>query len=453
MQEETIMALSQVGQRRKRIEGLDQVTGVTKYSGDVYFPNTLHCKALHSPLPHAKILNMDTSKAEKIKGVEAVITSKDFPELFYGHAIPDRPVLAYQKVRHVGELMAVVAARDVETAAEAVEQIKVDFEELPAIYDPRDAMKPDAIKIHDQGNIIPFYRLETPEPPEPGEDYAWWQRRQIRWGDVEEGFKKADKIYEHTFTTPMQEQLPIEPHVGLASLDGTGKLTIWTCSNMIFWHARDVTRLLHLPFAKVRMINLISGGGFGGKNDTTVEPHIGLIAMRTGKPVRWAWTTEEEFTTSTVRHPYIMTMKTGAMKDGTIVAKKMTSISDGGAYAEAGTWVMDKHCIIGAGPYHIPNVWVDGYVVYTNKQPGSALRGFGVAQATFAAESQMDIIAEDLGLDPFEIRMKNAMRDGDTTFTGQKLRSVAIGGVLEKAKEISHWQPLDWNAWKKEVAK
>jgi nicotinate dehydrogenase large molybdopterin subunit len=447
------MALAEVGQRRKRIEGIDQVTGASKYAGDVYFPNMLHVKGLHSPLPHAKILNIDTSAAMKVTGVEDVITAKDFPVLMGGIHVVDQPQLADGKVRYKGELVAAVAARSVEAAAEAVEKIEVEYEELPAVFDPREAMKPGAPQVHDQGNIVPFYPGAPAEPPEPGQEYAWWQRRQIRFGNIEEGFKKADRVYEHTFATQMMEHAVLEPHVATAMIDGRGKLTVWTCSQMVFWHARDVTKHLQLPYAKVRLINTGTGGGFGGKNETTIEPHVGLIAMRTRKPVRWAWTTEEEFLTSSVRHPYFMTYKTGAMKDGTIVARQHTSISDAGAYAFAGTWVMDKHCIVGKGPYNIPNVWVDGYVVYTNKQPGSALRGFGVAQATFAGESQIDIIAEDLGIDPFEIRLKNAHRPGDTTVTGQKMEAVAMVPVLERLKAMTGWPELNWEAWRKEVAK
>ena len=214
---------------------------------------------------------------------------------------------------------------------------------------------------------------------------------------------------------------------------------------MIFCHAPDTAAILGLPNSRVRMIAPALGGGFGGKNDTTIEPHVGLLAMKTRKPVRWAWTTEEEFTTSSCRHPYIMVHKLGMMKDGTFVAKQITDISDCGAYTQWGLYQVDKHAFVGGrGPYRTPNYRCDTYLVYTNKQPGSAMRGFGVNQAAFATESQIDIAAEDLGIDPLEIRLKNALRDGDTPATKQTMDAVGEVPVLDKLKELSNWQAKDW---------
>ncbi len=417
----------EVGQRRPRIDGVQNVTGSRKYVDDMKLPNMLECKGVYSKHPHAKI-KVDTSKAEAVPGVAAVITGKDFPHNLYQEYIPDHPCLAEGKVRYIGEWIAVVAAETLEIAQEAAELIDVQYEELPALLDPRDAMKPGAISIHDQfpDNIVPYT-----------EDI---NRCQIRSGDVEKGFAEADHIFEHTFSVPVQEHAYLEPHAALAQMDDSGKLTVWSITQMPFFHAGDTAGALKLPLSKVRLIAQQSGGAFGGKNAPSLEPHVGLLAMKTKRPVKWAWTLEEEMQCWDTRHAYVMTHKTGVTKEGKITAKQIEAICDNGAYIIWGTMQMHKHGILGCGPYRVPNYHFDGYVVYTNKQPGGAMRGFGIAQATWASDAQMDIMARELGIDPLEFRLINCLKDGDLGQTGCRLRAVGIEQCLRKAAEMSGWQ-------------
>ncbi len=418
----------EVGQRRPRIDGLQNVTGARKYVDDIYLPNMLFAKGVFSRYPHAKLIKVDTSKAEKVPGVRAVITGKDFPHNKYQEYIPDHPCLAEGKVRYIGEWIAIVAAETQEIAEEAAELIDIQYEELPAVFDPRDAMKPGAPIIHEEypDNTVPF-----------GKDI---NRCQIRSGDVEQGFKEADYIFEHTFSTQVQEHAYLEPHAAVAQVDESGKLTIWSITQMPFYHAGDASGALKMPLSKIRIIAVQGGGSFGGKNAPSLEPHVGLLALKTKRPVKWAWTLTEDMQCWDTRHAYIMKHKTGVKKDGKLVAKKIEAICDNGAYIIWGCMQMHKHGILGCGPFKVPNYWFDGYVVYTNKQPGGAFRGFGMAQATWASDAQMDIIARQLGMDPLEFRIKNSLHDGDLGQTGYPLRAVGIEKCLRKVGEMSGWK-------------
>lgn len=417
---------SEVGQRRPRIDGLQNVTGSRKFCDDLDFPRMLHCKGVYSQKPHAKI-KVDISKALKLPGVKAVITGKDFPHNKYQEYIPDHPCLAEDKVRYIGEWIAVVAAERLDIAEEAAALIKIDYEELPAILDPRDGMKPGAPVIHEQfpDNIVPYAEGIN--------------RCQIRRGDVEKGFAEADHIFEHTFTSQVQEHAYLEPHAAVAQIDDSGKITIWSMTQMPFYHAGDTAGALKMPLSKIRIVSTQGGGAFGGKNAPSLEPHVALLTLKTKRPVKWAWTHQEDMQCWDTRHAYIMKHKTGVKKNGQIVAKKIEAICDNGAYIVWGTMQMHKHGILGCGPYRVPNYWFDGYVVYTNKQAGGALRGFGIAQATWGSDSQMDIMARELSIDPLEFRIINCLRDGDLGQTGSKLRAVGIEMCLRKVGKISGW--------------
>ena len=424
---ELVAAGGEVGQRRPRVDGRQNVTGSRKFVDDMNFPHMLHAKGVYSKYPHAKI-KVDTSKAERLPGVKTVITGQDFPHNRYQEYIPDHPCLAEGKVRYIGEWIAVVAAETLEMAEEAAELIDVQHEELPALFDPRDAMKSGAPVIHDQypDNIVPF-----------GEGI---NRCQIRSGDIDKGFGEADHIFEHTFTSPVQEHAYLEPHTGIAEVDETGKVTIYSITQMPFYHAGDTAGALKLPLSKLRIVAVQSGGAFGGKNAPSLEPHVGLMALKTGRPVKWTWTHEEEMQCWDTRHAYIMKHKTGVKKNGKIVAKKIEAICDNGAYIIWGCMQMHKHGILGCGPYKVPNYWFDGYVVYTNKQPGGAFRGFGIGQATWGSDSQMDIMAREMGMDPLEFRIINCLHDGDLGQTGCRLRAVGIEQCLRKVAEMSGWE-------------
>lgn len=419
---------SEVGQRRPRIDGLQNVTGTRKFVDDMVLPKMLYAKGIYSQYPHARLIKADTSKAETLAGVRAVITAKDFPHNKYREQISDHPCLAEGKVRYMGEWIAVVAAERQDIAEEAAELIDVQYDQLPAVFDPRDAMKPGAPVIHEQfpDNLVPFAENIN--------------RCQIRSGDIEEGFAEADYVFEHSFSTPIQEHAYLEPHAGIAEVDDSGKVTIWSVTQRPFAHSVDTCEALKLPLSKVRIIAVQSGGAFGGKNAPSLEPHVALLALKTRRPVKWAWTHEEEMQCWDTRHAYVMKHKTGVKKDGKIIAKKIEAISDTGAYAVWGLTQMHKHGILGCGPYKVPHYWFDGYVVYTNKQPAAALRGIGVTQATWASESKMDIIARELRMDPLELRIKNCLHDGDLSQTGCRLRAVGIEKCLRKVAEMSGWK-------------
>jgi CO/xanthine dehydrogenase Mo-binding subunit len=413
---------SVVGERILRYDGIAHVTGRTVYIDDLTFPGMLYTAALISPYPNARIVSIDTSKAEAMAGVAAVVTAKDVPNNRYG-LIPDQPVFAEDYVRYFGQPIGAVAAVDEDTAKEAVEQIKIEYEVLEPIFDPLKAMEPDAPIIHDGGNTFKY-----------GGRYAC---RQIRLGDIEQGFAEADEIVEGTYTTQALEHAQLETQVGVAVPDPQGRLTVYTVSQAVFFHAGQVAGILKMPLNKIRFIGGTVGGGFGGKNDLHTEHVISLLALKARKPVKWFWPRELEFLISTDRNPWRMEFKDGVKKDGRIVARKVRTIQDTGAYNLLGPMCMDKHCIMIRGPYTIPNVWVDGYVAYTNKQPTSSMRGFGVTQASFGHEVQMDKIAEAIGMDPWKLRLINAQQTGDIGATRQVLDSVSLIETMEAATKAA----------------
>jgi CO/xanthine dehydrogenase Mo-binding subunit len=415
-----------VGRRMPRIDGEDLVSARTRYVDDLFFPRMLHAKALLSRHHHAWVRRLDVTRAEGLPGVAAVITARDFPNNLYGRYIKDQECCASDKVRYLGDILAVVAAEDADTAAEALERIEVEYEELPALFDPLEAMKPGAVPIHPHGNLVPC-----------GKNNRW----QVRKGEIERGLKEADLVLQETYTSQMTEHVSIEPHVAIAMIDPQGMLLIYSALQGPFGRATDIAYILNRPLSKVRIIVPAVGGGFGGKNDTTIEPHVALLALKTGRPVKWRWTRQEEFLCSSVRHPFTMRHEIGLQKDGTITAKRVTAIADIGAYCISSPMVIDKHVALSTGPYRVPHVWVDGYLVYTNKQMGGALRGFGMAQATFAVEAQLDAAAKELGIDPLEIRLKNALVEGDSLAVGQKPKAIAIKPCLEEVARAARYAP------------
>lgn len=428
------MGFTEVGKRRPRVDAIDQVSGKVQYTADIYLPSMLYAKGLLSSEYHARIVDIDTGKAERLPGVRSVITAKDVPYNLFGIEIEDQPVLAENKVRYKGEPIAVVAADTEEIAQEAVDLIRVKYERLPAVFDPREAMAPGATIIHEegqgtycQGNIF----LHN------GNEYLM-----LRHGDIEKGFADSDFIFEHSFATTPQKTAPIENHVALARPEGANKVTIWCSSQQVFTNDPQCAKILKMPLAKVRMVCPACGGGFGGKNDLTVEPMVALLAMKSNRPVRWELTASEDFLYATTKHAMYSNYKVGVKRDGTLIATKRTHITDAGAYRTYGANITKKTIYLGSGPYRIPNQWADAQVVYTNKQPGGSFRGFGMSQPSFASEVMMDIIAEKLGMDPIEFRLKNLLHDGDRIGTGQAVRGVGIVKALEKVRDMSAWETL-----------
>jgi CO/xanthine dehydrogenase Mo-binding subunit len=400
-----------IGKPRPRHDAWAKVSGQTVYAGDHKVPGMLYAKVLRSEYAAAKLLSIDTRDAEKIKGVVAVMTAKDVPHnetaTRFGqtHEVGGFEglyrVLADKKMRFKGEAVALVAAKTLAIANEAVKRIKVEYEPLEGVFDPEEAMKPNAYLVgEDESNVICSYK--------------------IRKGDVEEGFAQADVIIENTYRVQMVDHAYMEPEAGVAWKDDEGIITIRAATQVIE-HFRGIADVLGLPHNKVRVITPMLGGGFGGKEDITVETYLALLVYKTGKPVSLTFTREESILSHSKRHPYVMHYKTGATKDGKLVAMEAELISDAGAYVYLSPWVLLYSTVNAPGPYDITNVKVDTHTVLTNNTFASANRGFGANQPCFAYESQLDELANKLNMSPLEIRRKNYLHTGETLATGRVL--------------------------------
>jgi CO/xanthine dehydrogenase Mo-binding subunit/aerobic-type carbon monoxide dehydrogenase small subunit (CoxS/CutS family) len=412
-----------IGANVRRIDAPSKVSGALKYAGDMVMPGMLHMAVLRSPHAHARIVSIDTSEAEQMPGVEGVITCQDVPgEDGFGVFVHDQPIMARHKVRYVGEAVAAVAAADEVAARRAGRTIRVVYEALPGVFDPEEAMRPGAPVLHDYApdNI-------TKHIP-------------IRVGDVAKGFAESDLVIAETYSTQQVEHAYLEPEAGLAYVDHDGVVTIVSPSQNITHHRHMLAKIIAQPINKVRFIMSPVGGGFGGKEDMIFQGMLAMMAMKTRMPVRYVFTREESIIATAKRHPSRTTLKMGLGRDGRIRAVEFRMIADGGAYGLSTEGVMRKAAILGAGPYNIPNLRMDTYGVYTNNTPSGAFRSFGALQTQFATESHLDICAERLGLDPFEIRRINAMRDGAVTHTRQTLRSVSYLRTLDAAEQASGWE-------------
>jgi CO/xanthine dehydrogenase Mo-binding subunit/aerobic-type carbon monoxide dehydrogenase small subunit (CoxS/CutS family) len=412
-----------IGKNVRRIDAPSKVSGKLKYAGDMTMPGMLHVQVLRSPHAHARIVSIDTTAAEAMDGVEGVITSADVPgQDGFGVFVNDQPIMACGKVRYVGEAVAAVAAEDVLTAKRALAAIKVVYEQLPPVFDPDEAMRPGAPVVHDYApdNI-------TKHIP-------------IRVGDVEQGFAQSDLVVEESYSTQAIEHAYLEPEAGLSYVDHDGVVVVVSPSQNITHHRHMLARIIAKPISKVRFIMSPVGGGFGGKEDMIYQGMLALLAMKTQRPVRLVFTREESIISTAKRHPSRTTLRMGLMRDGRIRALEMRVICDGGAYGLSTEGVMRKAAILAAGPYVIANVKIDTYGIYTNNTPSGAFRSFGALQTAFATESHLDICAEQLGLDPFEIRRINAMRDGATTHTKAKLGSVSLMKALDAAEKACGWE-------------
>jgi nicotinate dehydrogenase large molybdopterin subunit len=412
-----------IGVNIRRIDAPSKVTGALRYAGDMVLPNMLHVQVLRSPHPHARIVSIDATEAEALAGVEGIITAADVPgQDGFGVFVTDQPVMARDKVRYVGEPIAAVAAEDLAAARRAVAKIRVEYEMLPAVFDPDEAMVDGAPVVHDyaQDNIVKHIPI--------------WK------GDVEAGFAQSDLIVEQTYETQQVEHAYLETEAGLAYVDHDGVVTVHSPSQNITHHRHMLARILNFPINKVRMIMSPVGGGFGGKEDMIYQGMLALLAMKTRRPVRLVFTREESIATTAKRHPSRTRYKMGLTRDGIILASQIRIVYDGGAYGMSTEGVVRKGAILGGGPYNIPNFMIDTYGVYTNNTPSGAFRSFGSLQSQFATESHLDICAERLGMDPFELRLRNAMRKGDQTHTRQTLNSSSMSEVLEAARAASRWE-------------
>lgn len=422
-----VRPLQWVGRAVPRHDAWDKVLGRTRYGADWWLPGMLHGKVLRSPYPSARIVRLDPTPALQVPGVVTVLTARDVPHNVIWTDVPGQTtvvgplrarsqVLAEDRVRYAGEPVALVAAETEEAALEALERIVVEYEPLPGVYDPEEALAPGAPLVHEEGNLL-----------------ARWQ---VRRGSVEAARSMADVVVEGVYRTQFIDHAYLEPEAGVAWIDADGVLTI-RVSTQVIENYRHVAQVLGLPQNRVRVIGTYVGGGFGGKEDVTVEIFLGLLAWKTGRPVKMVWSRQESLLARPKRHPFVMRYRTGARRDGELVFQEIDLLADSGAYAYLSALVLLYSVVTATGPYRVPHVSVDARVVYTNNPPTSAMRGFGAMQVAFAYESQMDELARRLGLDPVSVRERNALRKGD---------ALPVGQVLETHVAVAEAARLAWEA-------
>jgi CO/xanthine dehydrogenase Mo-binding subunit len=426
-----------VGQSVPRIDAPGKVTGQTLYPGDIHREDMLHMATLFAGRPHARIRGIDTSAAEHMPGVVAVFTAKDVPVNEYGLQIPDQPVLCgpgsakrgADVVRFVGDQVALVVAETEAQARAACKLIRVAWEDLPLVLDPEAAMQPGAYRLHEHSadNVAYAYR--------------------VRKGDTTSGFRDADVVVEGTYQTPVQEHAYLQPEAGVAYADGEGRITVEVAGQWTHIDQKQIAHALDLPLEQVRVVYPAIGGAFGGREDMSVQITLALAVWRLaqrgtlrGRPVKTVWTREESIVGHGKRHAMKIQTRWGAKRDGTLIAAEVKVIADGGAYMYTSNKVLGNTTLTCTGPYEIPNVAVDTVAVYTNNLPGAAFRGFGGPQGHFAAEGQMDRLAEVLGLDPVEIRLKNILTDRSLLTTGTPIP----GGVGLTQTIIATAQAAGW---------
>ncbi len=423
-----------VGQPVPRTDSLEKVQGKAQYTVDLVLPHMLYGAFLRSPFARAKILNIDTTRARRVPGVRVVVTGPDFPYT-YGSTIKDRPCLAIGEVRFEGEPVVAVAATTLEAAQEAVSLVKVDYEELTPILDPVAAMQPGAELLHPN---LGSYKFSEAARPQPGTNIC--SHYKLRRGDIEEGFRQADLVYEGTYTTQMVQHVFLEPHGAIAQYQASSKrLTVWVGTVSPYMARKELADSLKLPMSNIRVIVPRVGGSFGAKMYLKAEPlAVALAWFADGKPVKVVMDLSDEFHIA-VKGPTRTTIKTGVKKDGTITARHVTTIWDTGAYADAGPRVTRNSGHTSPGPYRMANVWIDGYTVYTNKNVAVPFRGYGVQELCWAYETHTDELAEKLGMDRLEFRMKNALKPGDLTSTGAAVDSEGLIQCIDQVREAVEW--------------
>jgi len=414
----TKLPLNAVGQPLPRPDAMDKVTGAAKYTDDYTFPGMLYAATLRAKYPHAKILRIDPAPARALPGVCAVLTHADVPGAKnHGLIFNDWPVLCYDKVRYVGDAVAIVAAETPEIAHRALDLIEVEYAQLAVVDNPIDALKPDAVEVNSgsgHGNLL--------------------KRIHVEKGDIEKGFADADAIVENEYQSPFYEQAFMEPECAIGRVLEDGRIEVIVGSQIPYEDRRQIAASLGVEASRVRVRGALVGGGFGGKEDIAAQIHVALLARATKRPVKMLYSRHESMLFHPKRHATIIRIKTGAKKDGTLVAVRAEIFGDSGAYASLGDKVMTRAATHAAGPYEVPNVWIDCYAMYTNNPPAGAFRGFGVTQSAFAVESNMDELARQLGMDAFEFRKKNALQVGGVTSTGQVVRESA--GLFECIKLV-----------------
>jgi CO/xanthine dehydrogenase Mo-binding subunit len=417
---------STIGRSIPKIGVNERLRGEPIFSGDLDFDDALVLKVMRSTKAHARIVAINYERAHQIKGVVRVFTEKDIPgKNLIGIINKDQPLLAAGNVRSVGEPIALVAAESENSAQRALELIEVIYQDLPAVFTPEDALKPDAPKIHDKGNLLFM--------------------RQVKKGDVEEAFKRCAVSVEKTYHTARIEHSYLEPDAGAGYVDEDGTLVIYASTQNPHYDHKELTGLLGLADEQVRIVQAATGGGFGSKLDLNVQGFIGLAMLHLQRPVKMVYTREETFLATAKRHPIEMTLKTAVDGNGKIIALQARITADTGAYGSYGIAVASRVAMHATGPYEVENVDIESRCVYTNTPFCGAMRGFGTPQIAVAHESQIDLLAHKLNMDPLEFRLKNVLKCGSETATGQKLTaSVGIGETLEALRPYYEWAKTNW---------
>jgi CO/xanthine dehydrogenase Mo-binding subunit len=397
-----------VGARLPRYDGLNHVTARTQFVDDVRVPGMLWAKALRAPVHSARIVRLDTSRAESMPGVHAVVTHTDVPKNVVGHlealgVPPDEPLLAEGEVRYKGQPIAAVAAESEDIARAAVDAIDLELDEREPFLDIRKAFDPGQPQVTPEGNVFRYYDDRTP--------------RQVRKGDVEKAFEQADVIVQGAYRPGAIEQAPTETQVALVVPESSGRLTVYTCTQAMYFSLGVLAEHLRLPMNALKLVGGTVGGGFGGKVDTASDTVAALLAIKSRRPVKWRWTREEEFLASSTRAPWHIEIADAVTNEGWILGRRTLTLHDAGAYTRFSSYGATKHTFHLTGAYTIPNLAFNSYVIWTNRVPTTAMRGFGVTSVSFAVETHMNRIAETLGMDPWELRLRNANRIGDTAPT------------------------------------
>ena len=431
--------MNALGADVSRVDGPAKIRGWAQYTADIELPGMAYAKVLRSIYPHARLVRVDASKAEKLPGVVAVLTRDDLKEksAYYGPVVKDQSVVAMDRVRYVGEVIAAVAAEGRDIAEEALDFIDVEYEPLPVVFDPLEAMKTEAPILHKESA-----RSETRLDKD---SFAFKSNTNVlntyhvEEGDIAVGFRESDEIFEDVYTSQKIQHAHIEPHAALAYWEPSGKLVIYTSTQNPSSIRAQLAELFELPQSQVRVIVPFVGGGYGGKVHPRLEPLTATLARKARRPVQWVLTREEVFLTAHC-HASVVKIKTGVKRDGTIVARQVEAVYDTGAYALTGPSTSKNGGEVAGGPYRIAHQHLTSHCVYTNTPPTGPFRGFGVPQVCWAYESQMDDIARRWGIDPLELRLKNLVREGDVFVTGDKLISVGISDCVKRAAEALGWQ-------------
>ena len=422
-----------LGASHPRLEAREKVLGWADFADDLVRPHMLHGCVLGSPYPHARIISCSTERARAVPGVKAVLTAQDIGNQRIGPFVRDETVLAVGTVRYVGEPVAAIAASDIETARAALRLIDIEYAEMPAVFTTDDAMAEAAVILH------PDYAAYEKifDADHAGNILA---RIEMIEGDTDRAWDQCDVVVEGVFETQAQYHAYMEPCSALAEIDANGRITVWSSNQSVYRVQANVAEGLGIPMSRVRAITPRVGGGFGGKMEATVQPIAAALARATQRPVKVTLSQDQDFETMRARHPTRVHMKTGANRDGTIVAREFDIVLDGGAYADDSPAVAGAAVVMGRGPYRIANVHGTARVVYTNKLRSGAFRGFGNPQITFAGEQQIDEVADALAMDPIELRLQNAIRTGDKFVGGQTMPASGLVECLERVRDAADWK-------------